>query len=74
MKYLLWCLRAPDSYEICELAQSSPFLNLLTTLQLNPFEPANPVLSPLTTDTLSSLHSRANNLHFFRRLKMGFTN
>jgi len=43
-KYLLWCLRAPDSYEICELAQSFPFLNLLTTRRLNPFEPANPVL------------------------------
>lgn len=74
MKYLLWRLRAPDSYEICELAQSFPFLNLLTTLWLNPFEPANPVLSPLTTNTLISLHSRANNLHFFRRIKIEFTN
>lgn len=74
MKYLLWRLRAPDSYEICELAQYFPFFNLLTSLQLNPFEPANPGLLPLTTDTLGSLHSRANNLHFFRSIKIGFTN
>lgn len=73
MKYLLWCLRAPDRYEICELAQSFSFLHLLMTLRLNSFEPANPVLSPLTTNTLSSPHSRANNPHLFRRIKIGFT-
>lgn len=73
MKYLLWCLRAPDRYEICEPAQSFPFLHLLTTLRLNSFEPANPVFSQLTTNTLSSPHSRANNSHFFRRIKIEFT-
>lgn len=71
MNYLLRCSRAPDSYEICELAQSFPLLNLLTTVQLNPFEQTNPALSPLTTHTLSSLY---NELYCFRRIKRGFTN
>lgn len=73
MKYLLWCQRALENDEICELAQSFPFLNPLT-LQFNLVEPVNPVLSPLTTNILVSLHSRANNLHSFRRIKTGFTN